>query len=209
MTSFAVLRDLARRPEPSVPTKTSAQTRLEKCDLCGVGLQERHRHLIDPVSRRLTCACDACAARFLSRGETKYKSVPRDARLLPDFVLSDAQWEGLLIPIGLAFFFRSSVEGSIVALYPSPAGSTESSLPMDAWQQIVADNPSLAVMEPDVEALLVNRLTDPAEYYLAPIDKCYELTGLIRTNWHGLFGGGEMWEKIREFFVDLKANARA
>jgi len=203
MTSFAVLRDLARKPERSY------QAGLEKCDLCGVELTERHRHLIDPLSRRLTCACNACAALFLTRGETKYKSVPRDVRLLTDFVLSDAQWDSLLIPIGLAFFFRSSVEGSVVALYPSPAGSTESLLPQDAWEQIVADNPLLAGMHADVEALLVNRLNDPAEYYLAPIDRCYELTGIIRSNWHGFFGGAEMWEKIHEFFIDLKADARA
>lgn len=203
MTSFTVLRSLARKPE------ASAQTSLEKCDLCGIGLPGRHRHLVEPVSRRLTCACDACAALFLTRGETKYKSVPRDTRVLTDFILSHAQWESLLIPIGLAFFFRSSVEGSVVALYPSPAGSAESLLPQDEWQRIVADNPSIATMEPDVEALLANRLDDPAEYYLAPIDKCYELTGIIRANWHGLFGGAEMWEKIRAFFTELKRNARA
>ena len=32
------------------------------------------------------------------------------------------------LPIGLAFMIRSSVSGGIVALYPSPAGATESEL---------------------------------------------------------------------------------
>jgi len=30
------------------------------------------------------------------------------------------------------------------------------------------------------------------------------LVGLIRTNWHGLSGGTQMWEAIGEFFTELK-----
>ncbi len=55
----------------------------------------------------------------------------------------------------------------------------------------------------------MNRLNDPAEYYLAPIDKCYELVGLIRSNWRGLAGGPEVWQKIRDFFTELKEVANA
>ncbi len=44
---------------------------------------------------------------------------------LPDLVLSDERWASFNIPIGLAFFMRSSVAGGVVALYPSPAGATE------------------------------------------------------------------------------------
>ena len=36
-------------------------------------------------------------------------------------------------------------------------GPTESLLELDAWQALEAANPVLAQMEPDVEALLVNR----------------------------------------------------
>ena len=36
-------------------------------------------------------------------------------------------------------------------------------------------------MEPDVEALLINRVGPAREYFLAPIDECYRLVGLIRT----------------------------
>src|SRR5262249_33166577 len=52
---------------------------------------------------------------------------------LPDFRLTDAQWEGLLIPIQLAFFFHSSPAGRVIALYPSPAGPTESLLDLAIW----------------------------------------------------------------------------
>lgn len=198
MSSFATLRGLVPKPEPT-----------ERCEMCGVALQRGHQHLTDPLSRRLICCCDACTMLFYRNGETKYKSVPRSARFLAGFHLTDGQWESLMIPIGLAFFLQSSTEGRVVALYPSPAGPMESMLSLDAWTDIVAENPVLEGMEADVEALLVNRLGREAEYYLAPIDKCYELVGVIRGNWRGLSGGTEVWAKIREFFVELRERARA
>jgi hypothetical protein len=198
MTSFTTLRTLARKPQAA-----------EHCDMCGAGLMQQHQHLIEPVSRKLVCACDACAVLFYQGGETRYKRVPRRARSLADFKMTDAQWDGLLIPIGLAFFVESSAQNRIIALYPSPAGSTESMLSLEAWSEIVQENPVLAEMESDVEALLVKRLADPCEYYLAPIDKCYQLVGLIRANWRGLSGGAEVWEKIREFFAQLREGSNA
>ena len=45
----------------------------------------QHQHLIDPASRQLVCACDACAILFYQSGETKYKRVPRRVRFLADF----------------------------------------------------------------------------------------------------------------------------
>lgn len=198
MTSFATLQRLARRPDP-----------LEHCDLCGSGLGHDHQHLLDPKANKLICACDPCSILFLEAGETKYKRVPRRARVLADFQLSDGQWDSLLIPIGLAFFVNKSIENRVVAQYPSPAGSTESLLTLEAWTDIVSDNPLLEKMLPDVEVLLVNRLSRPAEYYLAPIDKAYELVGLIRTYWHGLSGGTEVWEKIRQFFQQLREGSHA
>lgn len=199
MTGFSTLRGLVSKVD----------TPAERCELCNSVLPERHRHLMDPVPRRLICTCDACALLFLRRGETKYKCVPRNARSLGDFHLSDLKWDSLLIPIGLAFFFESSTERRVMGFYPSPAGSTECMLSLDAWSDIVSENPVLRTMESDVEALLVNRLHMPAEYYVTPIDKCYELVGLIRKNWHGLSGGEETWDKIRHFFVELRESTRA
>jgi hypothetical protein len=193
MTSFATLRKLATKPEPG-----------EHCDLCGVTVAHQHQHLIDPSVRKLMCSCDACAILFSQSGETKYKRVPRRVRFLKDLSMTDAQWESLLIPIGLAFFLKSSTEQRVLAMYPGAAGSTESLLSLETWTEIAQNNPALDQMEADVEALLVNRLNNPAEYYLVPIDKCYELVGLIRSNWRGLAGGPEVWQKIRDYFTDLK-----
>ena len=66
-------------------------------------------------------------------------------------------------------------------------------------------NPVLSELEPDVEALLVNRVgaargSAPAEYYMVPIDDCYKLVGLIRIHWRGLSGGTEVWQEIGELF---------
>jgi hypothetical protein len=85
-------------------------------------------------------------------------------------------------------------------------------LALDAWTQIVNNNPPLKELQPDIEALLVNRVghargSAPAEYFMAPIDECYRLGGLIRTHWKGLSGGTEVWEEIGSFFSTLRARA--
>jgi hypothetical protein len=179
----------------------------ERCDLCSVIVPERHQHLVDPEARRLLCACDACAILFSTSGETNYRRVPRDAQRLEEFQLSDQAWNSLAIPIGLVFIYRSSVSARMLAVYPSPAGPTETEVENESWDEIVADNPPLVKLSPDVEALLINRVNGAREYFLAPIDECYKLTGLVRKYWRGFSGGEEGWERIREFFEELKASS--
>jgi hypothetical protein len=185
---------------------------VEYCELCSTGLGREHPHLVELVSRQILCACDGCALLFDAKENSRYKRVPRSARFLAGFELSDAQWEGLLIPINMAFFFHCSIDGKMMAFYPSPAGAVESLLPLEAWSEIAGNNPALRQMQPDVEALLVNRVgftqgTKHAEYYIAPIDQCYKLVGLIRTHWRGLSGGTEVWTEIRRFFLDLRSKS--
>jgi len=195
--SFDVLRRLVR-PRAVV----------ERCDMCSAELMTDHPHLIEPATRQIICVCQACAILFSGNAETKYRRVPRRIRVLTDFQLTDGQWEALLIPIGMAFFFKSSAAGKVIALYPSPAGPTESLLDLESWGEILQSNPVLGEMEPDTEALLVNRVRGAADYYLLPIDECYKLVGLIRTNWHGLSGGTQVWEVIGKFFEDLKKRSQ-
>ncbi len=91
-----------------------------------------HRHLLEMAKRQVVCACDPCALRFHDVVDGRFKLIPRDARTLPGFRLTDAQWESLALPIDLAFFFDSTPEGKMTAMYPSPAGATESLLPLTA-----------------------------------------------------------------------------
>jgi hypothetical protein len=173
------------------------------CELCGVELGPEHEHLLSLEDRHLACACQACAILF-SDGNARFRRVPRRADSLPDFRLTDAQWDALLIPIELAFFFENSTAARPMAMYPSPAGPTESLLELTSWRELVAENPVLGRMRADVEALLVNRVRGAREYYCVSIDRCYELVGLIRLHWRGLSGGTEVWRHIGSFFDGLK-----
>ncbi len=195
-TPFAALRRFVR-PRAAV----------ERCEMCSAELPGDHSHLVEPQTRQLLCACQACSILFSGQAQTKYRRVPSRPRHFSDFHLTDAQWESLMIPIGMAFFFHSSPAGKTVALYPSPAGATESLLDLEAWSDIVEDNPALAGMEPDTEALLVNRVRGERQYFIAPIDECFKLVGLIRASWRGLSGGTEVWEEIGKFFAELKAKS--
>jgi hypothetical protein len=107
----------------------------------------------------------------------------------------------------MAFFFRRSDLGRTVAFYPSPLGATESLLELHAWEELEARNPVLASLEPDVEALLVNRTGEARDHWLVGVDRCYALVGLIKTRWKGLAGGQEVWEEIAAFFGELRAEA--
>ena len=111
------------------------------------------------------------------------------------------------LPIDLAFFTESSAAGRVLAFYPSAAGATESLLPLESWRELTDENPRLRHMEVDVEALLVNRARSAREYYRAPIDQCYRLTGLLRTHWRGLSGGADVWNAVEAFFEDLRQHS--
>jgi hypothetical protein len=185
---------------------------VERCELCSAEVASEHLHLIEPGSRKLLCTCNACAILFSGMG-TKYKRVPRRVLALANFHLTDGQWESLMVPISMAFFFRSTPDARVVAFYPSPAGATESLLPLNTWKDIEDANPILQQVEPDVEALLVNRVGlargfAAPEYYVLPIDECYKLVAVIRAKWHGLSGGTEVWQEIGHFFDTLKQRAQ-
>ena len=92
------------------------RSRAAKC--AASDLAASHQHLLDPVSRKLICACDACAILFSSQGQTKYKRVPRRIRFLADFRMTDSQWDGLMMPINMAFFFKSTPQGRVMRFVP-------------------------------------------------------------------------------------------
>lgn len=199
-SSFAALKRFVRK----------AHETKEVCELCAAPLAADHDHLLELEKRRITCACGPCAILFDGNTRQRYRRIPRDLEKLRDFSMDDQEWESLLIPIQLAFFVNSSAAGRTVAQYPSPGGAMESSLDLEYWNTIVNRNPELRKFQPDVEALLVNRIADPPQYYRVPIDQCFRLVGIIRTHWRGLSGGDDVWREIDLFFAGLsQASAEA
>jgi Family of unknown function (DUF5947) len=198
------LRTIAQR---AAEARAAAQ---ERCELCGESIAADHRHLLDLSTRQLICACRACALLFDRRaaGGGHYRLVPDRRLALVDFDLDEVAWEELRIPVDMAFFFRDSRSERVVAFYPGPMGATESLLGLDAWDAIEAANPVLRTLEPDVEALLVNRARGARQQWLVPLDDCFSLVGLIRLRWRGLTGGREVWEEIARFFEDLDRRSR-
>ncbi|MFW6040026.1 MAG: DUF5947 family protein, partial [Gemmatimonadota bacterium] len=181
----------------------------DPCAFCGESIGDRHRHIVDLGARALLCVCRACALLFDrdGAGGDRYRLVPARLRRIEDFEMDDLAWASLRIPVGMAFFFESAAAGRVVAFYPGPMGATQSALELRAWDGIVAANPVLEELEPDVEALLVNRVGGAREHWLAPIDACYRLVGVIGTHWRGIGGGDEVWAEIGRFFEELRRRA--
>lgn len=197
---------LARFVGPVVsPPAPSEAPPVERCEMCGTVLAAHHDHLVELDSRALTCACRACALLFTNRGAGggRYRPVPDRYRYCADFALSQVEWEELQIPVSVAFFFLNSDQDRWVAFYPSPAGATESVLPLEGWAGLLESNPVLAGMEPDVEALLIRRDGLRFACFLVPISDCYELVGLMRLQWRGFDGGEQVRDGIDAFFAGL------
>ena len=217
--ALARMRDLARSGSgvPQSPLRAPA----ERCDICNTTIPDEHRHLLHLTERRIVCSCEPCWALY--SGDAEYRPTGMRELWLDGFACDDETWAAFQIPIGLAFFMRSTVipddrrpsstpydgaqAGSVVAFYPSPAGATESELPLEAWARLVAANPVLEQLDPDAEALVVNRLSDPPQYAILPIDRCYELVGLIKSRWEGISGGSAIEQAVPEFFARLRARA--
>ena len=131
--------------------------------------------------------CETCWA--VRTGDPEFRPVGNRTLWLEDLVLSDEQWASFQIPIGLAFFMVSTVSRGVVGLYPSPAGATECELDLEAWEQLCAENPVLETLEADAEALVINRIADPPQHAIVPIDRAYELVGVVKASWEGISGG--------------------
>ena len=179
--------------------------------MCAAELTPDHSHIVNLESRSLMCACRACYLLFTQQGaaQGRYRAVPDRRLYLRSFELSAELWEDLQIPVGMAFFFYNSALKRVTGFYPSPAGATESLLPLSAWQELCAANPILETLEPDVEAMLINRRRGAdCQCFLVPIDACYELTGIVRRRWRGFDGGEEARRDIDAFFDALRERCR-
>jgi hypothetical protein len=203
----ALRRIVASRPPPPPG---------ERCDMCAEPVTADHRHVVDMHSRALMCTCRGCYLLFQDQNAAqRYRAIPDRYLSFPGFALTAAQWDELQIPVGLAFLFTSSAAERTVALYPSPAGATESDLPLAAWTAIIDADPRLRTLAPDVEALLIRapggpfgRGPDGFNCHLVPVDACYELVGLLRRSWRGFDGGQEARDALESFFTTVEARSK-
>lgn len=181
----------------------------ERCDLCGSAIAAEHEHLLEIQKKQLTCACTSCALLLCADRSSRFRRVPRAAARPADFDLGDADWEALRLPIALAFFVRRGADDAPVALYPGPAGATESTLDLSRWESDSGMKRVISSLQTDVEALLINRVDGARDCYRLPIDRCYRLVGLIRRHWHGFSGGSEVRAAITHFFEELRREAQS
>lgn len=184
----------------------------ERCEMCLEAIPPHgsfgHGHVVNLEGRQVMCACRPCQMLFEPKGASlgKFRAVPDRHRYDPAMALTEGQWDALQVPVRMAFFFFNSIEDRVVAFYPSPAGATESLLPLDTWEEVLDANPAFKDAAPDVEALLIYRARgdDAFEGFLVPITVCYELVGRVKLRWKGFDGGQEAWAEINAFFQDLR-----
>ena len=190
------LRGLAK---PKPPQAASPD---ERCDLCTTTVPPDHRHMLNLYERQIVCVCESCWA--LRSGDAEFRPTGNRTLWLEGFQLPEELWAQFRIPIGLAFFMHSSVTNCIVAMYPSPAGATESELHFETWDRLAGMNPVLRDLEADAEGLIVNRMSEPPVYAIAPIDRCYMLVGIVKAAWEGISGGAGAERAIEGYFEELR-----
>ncbi len=206
----------ARTPSPLATLRRLTQDRPrpepgERCEMCSEPIAEQHQHVVNLDSRGLLCTCRGCYLLFTDEtAALRYRAVPERYLAFDELTLDARAWDELQIPVGLAFLFQNSLQQRTIAFYPGPAGAIESELPLAAWQQILRDNPALAVLRADVEALLVRRTEGSTgnACYLVPIDACYELVGRLRMLWRGFDGGQQAHRAIADFFDQVHRRSR-
>jgi hypothetical protein len=177
----------------------------EICELCKRPLSSDHRHLLELDERRILCTCEPCLA--VQSGLANYCPVSTRTLWLDGFVFPDELWAAFQLPIGLAFFMRSTGTNTVVALFFNDTAATESELHLESWTKLVELNPILLDLEADAEALVVNRITEPAQHAIVPIDECYRLVGLIKSTWQGISGGNAIEDAVPKFFDYVRNKA--
>jgi Family of unknown function (DUF5947) len=181
----------------------------DRCGLCAKPVAAEHGHIADLEQSTLVCACRPCYLLFANDSVSgRYRAVPDRYLRDPVRTITVAEWDELDIPVGLAFFLHSSQRDEVAGFYPSPAGVTESVLDLRTWRRLALAYPLLRAAQPDVEAILICRTESSVEYFLVPIDACYELAGRMRLHWRGFDGGAQARESIDAFLAGVRARAK-
>ena len=158
----------------------------ERCEMCAEPIGDEHQHVVNLESRGLMCTCRGCYLLFTA--ETGRAALPRGARPLPVVPRLRPRPRGS----GTSWRSRSGWRSCSATRCwtgssrstPARPGATESELPLDAWDRIVAANPELGHAAPRRRGAADPRRPDrdASEFtcHLVPIDTCYELVGRLR-----------------------------
>ena len=207
----AARRCSACRPavQPSAPAQPSA----EKCELCATEVPAEHGHVADlercdpgvHVPGLLPAVHPARARAAAATGRCPTGTWP-----IPAAALGAAEWDALQIPVGLAFFLPQLDLGPGRRLLSEPGrGHRVRARPGRVGSGWPRSTRCSARRTPDVEAALICRTDSGVEYFLVPIDVCYELVGRMRLHWRGFDGGAEARASIADFLGHGAIPARA
>jgi hypothetical protein len=153
------------------------------CELCGSEIDTNHSHLLERRSQRLLCSCTLCAALFQQGGLRRYRRVPARVASLPPLRTAELDASCRVpfeAPWPVTFFSPLAWEQRVAVVRAGPERVLRSWLGLRAWQQLSAVNPLLEGLETEVEALLVYRTNDTCTCLRLPIDRCFQLIGLLR-----------------------------
>ena len=183
----------------------AGRPRAERCELCsrasgarasasdragdaaaGVRLRCRAPCCSPAAARRSTSACRATSAALRTSGHRRAVGRP-----------ADSDRHGVLLR-------QQSGRPGRRRLSEPRRSDRIAAAARDLGRHRRATSPCCARCEPDVEALLVNRVARRErirrarpDYFVVPIDECFRLVGLIRPHWKGLSGGTEVWRGDR------------
>ena len=105
-----------------------------KTKMCAEPIRDQHQHVVNLESRALLCTCRGCYLLFSGdAARQSYRAVPERYLSFPGFRLGPAQWSAPGIPVGLAFFFRSSAPGRPPAAPPPPPPATARGMPRSGF----------------------------------------------------------------------------
>lgn len=168
VTPLLELCGLDRSPEPDVSVSPVSVSPRPTCEVCGAPIGSAHDHAADVDHRRLLCVCRPCHLGLSATG--RYRALPDRIERIADLDQAPDWWLELQLPVELVFFIRAASTGALTAFFPGAAGVVESTVEIDDLPVALSD---------DVEALLV-RNTARFEAWTVPVDRCYELAGLLK-----------------------------
>ena len=158
---------------------------------------------------RLSAAA-TCSSSPTAPAATGSEPCPTATCPSPDFRLSPEQWDSLQIPVSVAFFFVNSSLDRVAAFYPSPAGATESLLPLETWSDLVAANPELSTLAARRRGVPRPLRTRRQRARVLPGARRHLLRArrAAAHDWRGFDGGREALDALAAFFDRVRDRAR-